>query len=100
MNYFNILVKLNLKKYKKSYLSLFTVIILACTFTITVTVLHDSLIKTEELQRKDIYGSWNISVYNTDDNIYKDLKNHGTIKSIGKMTGYGEVLGRTGVLWE
>ncbi|QHQ60096.1 FtsX-like permease family protein [Anaerocolumna sedimenticola] len=96
MSYFNKLVRLNLKKYKKSYLSLFTVIVLACTFTITVTVLHDSMIKTEEQQRKDIYGSWHISVYNTDDSLYKDLKNHGTIKSIGKMTGYGEVLRSNG----
>ncbi len=96
MSYFNKLVRLNLKKYKKSYRSLFTVIILACTFTITVTVLHDSLMNTEEQQRKDIYGSWHISVYNTDDSLYKDLKNHGTIKSIGKMTGYGEVLRSNG----
>ncbi len=93
MNFYNIIVKLNLKKYKKSYLSLFIVIILACTFTLSITIFNDSLIKTEEQQRKDIYGSWHIAVYNSDNSLYKDLRNHGTIKSIGKMTVYGSVLG-------
>ncbi len=93
MNYFNKIVKLNLKKFKKSYISLFVVIILACTFTLTITIFNDSLIKTEEQQRKDIYGSWHVSVYNTDDLLYRELLNHGTLKSIGKMTAYGSILG-------
>ncbi|GEM_PF-4256810 len=93
MNYYNNIVKLNLKKYKKSYISLFIVIILACIFTLSITIFNDSLLKTEEQQRKDIYGGWHISVCNSDATLYRDLVNHGTIKSIGKMTGYGYVLG-------
>ncbi|MGB8454855.1 MAG: ABC transporter permease [Anaerocolumna sp.] len=93
MNYYNKIVKLNLQKYKKSYISFIIIIILACTFTVSVTIFNDSLIKTEEQQRKDIYGSWHISVYNTDDTLYKELLNHGTLKNVGKMTVYGSVLG-------
>jgi ABC-type antimicrobial peptide transport system permease subunit len=93
MNYYNYLAKLNLKKYKKSYLSLFTVILLSCTFTLALAIFNDSLRKTEEQQRKDIYGSWHICVYKTDDTLYRDMVRHGTIQTVGKMSEYGEVLG-------
>lgn len=96
MNYFNYIAKLNLKKYKKSYISLFIVVILACTFTITIAIFNDSLLKTEEQQRQSIYGSWHISVYNTDDTLYRDLLHHGTIRNVGKMKVYGNVLGSDG----
>lgn len=93
MNYYNYLAKLNLKKFKKSYLSLFTVILLSCTFTLAITIFSDSLIKTQEQQRKSIYGSWHISVYNTDDTLYQDMVHHGTVQTVGKTSEYGEVLG-------
>lgn len=92
----NIITLLNLKKYRKSYLSLFVVIVLACTFTIAIAIFHDSLKKTEERQREMIYGSWHMAVYNTEDTLYQDLLRHGTIQKLGKMNVYGNILGDNG----
>lgn len=94
MNFNMNVIRLNLKKYKKSYSLLSAVIILACIFVFLITIYNDSLIKTEEQQRKDIYGSWHVAVYNSNESLYKDLRNHATILSIGKMIGYGNVLNK------
>ncbi len=96
MNYFNYITILNLKKYKKSYLSLFVVIVLACTFTLAIAIFNDSLKKTEERQRETIYGSWHMAVYNTEDTLYQDLFRHGTVQKLGKMNIYGNILGNDG----
>lgn len=96
MKYFNYITILNLKKYKKSYLSLFVVIVLACTFTLAIAIFNDSLKKTEEHQRETIYGSWHMAVYNTDNTLYQDLLRHGTVQKLGKMNIYGNILGNDG----
>lgn len=96
MKYFNYITILNLKKYKKSYLSLFVVIVLACTFTLAIAIFNDSLKKTEERQRETIYGSWHMAVYNTDNTLYQDLLRHGTVQKLGKMNIYGNILGNDG----
>lgn len=96
MKYFNYITILNLKKYKKSYLSLFVVIVLACTFTLAIAIFNDSLKKTEERQRETIYGSWHMAFYNTDNTLYQDLLRHGTVQKLGKMNIYGNILGNDG----
>ena len=96
MKYFNYITLLNLKKYKKPYLSLFVVIVLACMFTLAIAIFNDSLKKTEERQREPIYGSWHMAAYNTDNTLYQDLLRHGTVQKLGKMNIYGNILGNDG----
>lgn len=92
MSYDYRIVLLNLKKYRKSYLFLSTVIILACIFVFFITIFNDSRTKTEEQQRKELYGSWHVAFYDAKKSLLEDLDTHATIEAVGKMTGYGYVL--------
>lgn len=69
--------------------SIFFLLFLIFIFGISSVVFTDSRQATLEEQRKLIYGSWHIAVYDTDATVCKSFQNHATIKSAGCMYLYG-----------
>lgn len=76
----------------RSHRNIFFLLFLIFLFGISSVVFIDSRQATLEEQRKLIYGSWHIAVYNTDTSVYQSLKNHATVKSAGCMYLYGYAL--------
>lgn len=73
----------------RSNKSISLLLFLIFLFGISSVVFTESRQATLEEQRKLIYGSWHIAVYDTDTKIYQTIKNHATVKSAGCMYLYG-----------
>ncbi|SHJ61030.1 ABC transporter permease [Parasporobacterium paucivorans] len=71
------------------------ILFLIFLFGLSSIIYTDSYKRTLEEQRKLTYGSWHIAVYDTDEEVYRSLKNHATVKSAGYMKLCGYVLNQT-----
>ncbi len=68
---------------------LFIVVFLVFLFGISSMIYVDSYTKTLEEQRKATYGAWHIGIYDTTEEVYEDICNHGIVESTGTMEVYG-----------
>lgn len=88
------LALLDLKRKKKSWRLLASVMTLAYAFLAMMLIFFASLDRTEEAEREAIYGSWHVAFINADQDTVERVKNHATVESTGISYTYGMVLGQ------
>lgn len=88
----NKLIFLDLKRKKKSWRLLMSVLILNYAFIVIISTFYASMDRTAEFRRESAYGSWHVALIGADKDTINDLKSHVTIDTAGISSIYGMVL--------
>lgn len=81
---------------KRQTLLIIIAISLSLSFLVTIFNIQGSIEKTEESQRKDIYGEWQAAVCDIDDNILDNLQSNLIIEQYGMSTIYSVISDKNG----